>query len=457
MRRLAISLFSGAGIGDLGYRAAGFDFVSLCELDPERAALARLNFPDATVFPSGVQETSERLVSQARSVLDGGELELLTCTAPCQGMSKNGQGTLLRNVRDGKRPALDPRNRLILPALELVRSLRPRWVVFENVVEMRNTRIEDDDGQAKYVLDIVFDRLGGDYAGHAYDVQFADYGVPQRRQRLITVLTRDDQAIAAYRSGQALIPPPTHAMTATRTLARWVSVSDALRDFPPLDGRDEATASDPSIPFHRVPVLDPKKYEWIRHTPPGRSAFDNQCVQPDCGYQGNRTHGASHDGEGINRAHRHTPLYCERCGALLPRPYTETDQGIRLMSGYTSAYKRMDAGLPAPALTRNLSYACSDQKLHPTQDRVLSLAEAMRIHTLDRYDFEWGPLDHDGARRRKKVDVAPDSLIRLVIGESVPPLFFELLGKHMLAFTESGAGAGDSGRCHRRPVQRTLW
>jgi DNA (cytosine-5)-methyltransferase 1 len=104
-------------------------------------------------------------------------------------MSKNGQGTLLRNARAGKRPALDPRNRLILPALDVIAALRPRWVVFENVVEMRNTLIEDGDRGLRPILEVIFDRLAG-YGGAAHDVEFADHGVPQRRQRLITVLTR---------------------------------------------------------------------------------------------------------------------------------------------------------------------------------------------------------------------------------------------------------------------------
>ena len=56
--------------------------------------------------------------------------------------------------------------------------------------------------------------------------------------------------------------------------------------------------------------------------------------------------------------------------------------------------------------------------LHPFQNRVLSLAEAMRLQTIDRYRYQWGPV----AKRA----VAADSLIRLVIGESVPPLFLEL-------------------------------
>jgi DNA (cytosine-5)-methyltransferase 1 len=452
--RKAVSLFSGAGIGDLGYRAAGFDFLSMTEVEPERAALSRLNFPSAKMFTEDVTAAKEAIVAHAEEELAGAELDLITCTAPCQGMSKNGQGTLLKNIREGKRPALDPRNRLILPALDIIHMLQPKWVVFENVIEMRNTVIEDHQRALRHILDILFDRLNGKYDGCAYDVEFADYGIPQRRQRLITVLTRDKSAVTVFREGFSLIPAPTHAKTSKAALTRWVSVTDAIKDFPPLDGLDERSAIHPTVPFHRVPVLDPKKYEWIRHTKPGKSAFDNQCISPGCGFQGNATHGASHDDEGINRAHRDTPLLCERCGSLLPRPYTETAEGIRLMSGYTSAYKRMDGSLPAPALTRNLSYPCSDQKLHPTQNRVLSLAEAMRIHTLDRYDYKWGPLAIEQGKGKRR-SVAPDGLIRLVIGESVPPLFFELLGKHILGF--AGVSKNELAKQHRQPVQLSMW
>jgi DNA (cytosine-5)-methyltransferase 1 len=432
-----VSLFSGAGIGDLGFRAAGVEFLSLCELEEGRAALARLNFPDAGVFVGDVGGLIDPICEQTQERLrqERGELFLLSCTAPCQGMSKNGQGTLLSNARKGERPALDPRNRLILPALRIAARLRPRWVVFENVPEMRHTVIEDERRRLRPILDVVSDSLKPEYAGDAHDVEFADYGVPQRRQRLITVLTRDPIARRRCEEGMPLLPPRTHARNPGGGLKPWTSVTEALAGFPPLDAIDEAHAADPDRPFHRVPVLDPRKYEWIRHTPPGRSAFDNQCVSPDCRFQGNRTHGASHGADGVNRARRDTPLYCERCGGLLPRPYAEGRGGRRIMSGYTSAYKRMEADLPAPALTRNLSYPCSDQKVHPTQNRVLSLAEAMTLQTIDRYGCRWGPL---AVRRGKGVRVrpeAPDGLIRLVIGESVPPLFFELLGRRLVALS----------------------
>jgi DNA (cytosine-5)-methyltransferase 1 len=431
---LAVSLFTGAGLGDLGFRAAGIRVLATCEIAKDRSALAALNNSAAKHFADDVREARKPLVRHVRSQLRAGqELFLLVCTAPCQGMSKNGQGTLLANARKGKRPRLDPRNRLILPALAIIQSLRPRWVVFENVIEMRNTVIEDEDDALRPILEIIPSRLAPQYAGAAYDVEFADYGIPQRRQRLITVYTRDPVALQQFRAGTPLIPPRTHSREPRAGLRPWVSVAKALRDFPALDAIDAAHATCPDLPFHRVPVLDERKYEWVRCTAPGTSAFDNQCINPACGFQGNPAHGTRHGADGINRARKNTPLFCARCGSLLPRPYvTGPDGRKRIMSGYTSAYKRMAADRPAPALTRNLSYPCSDQKIHPFENRVLSLREAMALQTVTEYPYVWGPLQWENEGRRVTRRVASDSLIRHVLGESVPPRFFEMLGRHLL-------------------------
>ena len=432
-----ISLFSGAGIGDAGWRAAGVEMLALCEIEHDRAGLAARNFPEARLFASDIHQAREALVGSVRERLRevNDELFLISCTAPCQGMSKNGQGTLLRNVREGRRPALDPRNRLILPALDVIRALRPRWAVFENVPEMRNTLIEDEAGEMRPILDVISRALTPEYTGAAYVVELADYGVPQRRQRLITIYTRDESVKARFRAGTSLLPPATHAQKPSATHQPWVSVSEALQDFPALDAANADCARSPFSPFHRVPVLDAKKYEWVRHTPPGSSAFDNQCVNPSCLFGSNATHGNGRGADGINRALKTTPLHCSACDALLPRPFVaDADGSIRIMSGFTSAYKRMAADLPAPTLTRNLSYPCSDQKIHPTENRVLSLAEAMRLQTISEYPYEWERLDAKTGKARP----VSDGLIRLVIGESVPPKFTEALGRHLIAL--SGAG-----------------
>ncbi len=447
----AVSLFSGAGIGDLGFRACGIEFLAMCEIESDRSDLAKLNFPNAEHFPDDIEKIKGDICNHVRSK----SLFLIACTAPCQGMSKNGQGTLLNNIRKGQRPKLDPRNRLILPGLEIISRLQPEWAVFENVIEMRNTVIEESSGNTRPILDIIDSTLQPlGYVGEAYDIEFADYGIPQRRQRLITVYGRSAAARDYFSNGVPFIPPTTHSRKPDRSKLPWVTVEEAIKTFPPLDARDDLSSRCDSIPFHYVPVLDPKKYEWIRNTPLRKSAFDNQCINAACKSQSNATHGASHGKDGINRAHKNTPLFCEQCGALLPRPYTEENDGTkRIMSGYTSAYKRMDGSLPAPALTRNLSYPCSDQKIHPTQNRVLSLAEAMRLHTLDRYEYRWGPLHSVNAKgKSKSIDVAPNSLIRLVIGESVPPFFLELLGSHLLNLS-----ACKINKFARVPAQGTLF
>jgi DNA (cytosine-5)-methyltransferase 1 len=418
-----VSLFSGAGIGDLGLRASGFEYLLLTELDPPRADLAAGNFPEAKTLTGDIWELKDHIVDlvEAELASRGQELSLVSCTAPCQGMSKSGRGTLLRNIRLGKRPQMDPRNRLILPALEVIKRLQPKWVVFENVSEMADTLIEDESGEVRPILEILEDQLGLDYSGRPYDLEFADYGVPQRRRRLITVYTRTEIGKRFSESGGEFVPDPTHASIPKLKLQPWVPVSTILKRFPPLDAGDRTRASNKAVPFHRVPLLDERKYEWVRNTPPGKGAFDNQCIE--CGFAGNPIHKAVRT-NGINQPDRGTPIRCIECNAVLPRPSVVGPDGEpRIMSGFTSAYKRMSGDLPAPALTRNLSYACSDQKLHPTQHRVLSLAEAFAVHTLDQYRYDW---------TTQSGKVASDGLIRLVIGESIPPKAMELIGQHLL-------------------------
>ena len=419
----AISLFSSAGIGDLALEKNGIEVIVANELLADRVSMFAANFPKAATIAGDIWELKEEIVTATRDALDGAELDFFLATPPCQGMSKNGQGKLLNETRRGNRPHLDPRNRLIIPTMDIAVALRPRVLVLENVPEMRNTIIEDEKGEYVNVVEYVRLRLGDEYEGKAEVVQFADYGVPQRLQRLITFFSRDERLRESLRRHGTLLPERTHASEAGLFRKRWVTVRDIVADLPFLDAKDKPSATS-AIPYHRVSVLEPKKYKWIAHTPPEKGAFDNQCANQKCGYDKNPTHGSEHDGNGVNRARTDTPIYCVKCGELLPRPFTIVKDGKkRLMNGYTSAYKRMRWDLPAPTLTTNLSYPSSDHKLHPTQNRVLSLYEAFKLHTLDRYDYHWKMADGSVAR---------DSLIREVIGESIPPYALEVIFSHLI-------------------------
>ena len=131
---------------------------------------------------------------------------------------------------------------------------------------------------------------------------------------------------------------------------------------------------------------------------------------------------------GINKLHTDTPLYCEKCGALLPRPWVEDKKTgeKRLMKGFVSAYKRMNWDEPASTLTQNFQYACSDNKLHPDQSRVLSLYEGLIIQSIASYPFSF---TIDGK-------LVSDGLIRDTIGESFPPRITDLICKHIIELSK---------------------
>jgi DNA (cytosine-5)-methyltransferase 1 len=416
----AISLFTSGGIGDLAIRACGFDVLVSNELVEERHAVFAYNFRNTRAITGDIWKVVDTVEAETLSRLGGRPLTLFYATPPCQGMSKNGRGKLLSEIRAGRKPHMDERNRLIVPTVNLAKKLQPEIILFENVPEMADTSIVDESGELVNVIDFIRIRLGPAYHGLAEVVEFADYGVPQCRQRLITIFSRSPRLISWLLKKQSFMPDRTHSPNGRNGTRKWVSVADVISDLPILDAKDERQ-SQSELPYHRVPVLDEMKHWWVRNTPPECTAFDNQCDK--CGFTGNLKHTARHGKDGINRASRDTPVHCERCGQLLPRPSVEHDGKFVLMKGFTSAYKRMSASRPASALTRNLSYACSDNKLHPTQNRVLSLLEAFRIHTVDQFDYRWSRSDG------KKLS---DKTVREIIGESIPPAGLKVIVDHIL-------------------------
>lgn len=418
-----LSLFCSAGIADLALRECGWRTLVANELHKDRAALFAANHPEAEVIAGDIYEQRGAIEAALDLRLAGAQLDAIFATPPCQGMSKNGMGKLLSGRAVGDRVHLDPRNQLVCAVVELTEKYLPSMLLMENVPEMQRTVIETETG-LEMIADFMRRRLDPHgYVGSMRVVEFADFGVPQRRKRLITIFTRLP-ALKSLVQKEAWLPQTTHASEASLLKRPWRTVEDAIGDLPPLDAQSAATAASAYHPLHRVPVLDAEKYFWVSNTPPGATAFDNQCANPRCHDVENPRHGAKRCDEGINRAVKDTPIHCISCGGLLPRPWTKTSEGYRIMSGFTSAYKRMRGDLPASAVTRNLSYACSDQKLHPTQNRVLSLHEAEIIHSISQFDWVWERSD------RKRVS---DKLIRDVIGESIPPAGLLPIIQHLTA------------------------
>ena len=203
MVRNAISLFSSSGIGDLGLKANGINTVIACELLEDRMKLFHNNYPNAKCIQGDIWTRKDEIIDYYKSTYTQPPF-LILATPPCQGMSPNGMGKMLSEYRKGIRPKMDERNRLIIPAVEIILSLRPEWLILENVPNMVNTLIYDESGGLRNIIDYIKDQLGDIFCGEPVVIDAADYGVPQHRKRLITVLTRNENAKRYLRWGQTV-------------------------------------------------------------------------------------------------------------------------------------------------------------------------------------------------------------------------------------------------------------
>lgn len=416
-----LSLFSSAGIGELGIRATGFPILVSNEMVENRCQIYRENYPGVHNICGDIWEKEDEII-QAWNMYSTSEPFIVYATPPCQGMSSNGAGKLLHEVKKGNRKPEDSRNRLIIPTMHIVKKLHPIWLLLENVPTMNNTIISEETGNYINIIDYIQRELGNEYVGRAQVVNCADYGIPQTRKRLITIFTRDPKGKEYYRVNGTFLPKRTHSEEATLFTQKWVSLRDAIGSFPVLDASKGKNERKDFHEWHFVPIMNKEKHWWMDNTKEGCTAYNNQCVNPDCLFKGNRIHGSKME-NGTHTSKKDTPIYCEKCGKLLPRPTViDKKTGIRrLIKGYDTAYRRMEWDKPAPTLTQNFLFEASDKKVHPSQTRVLSIYEALVLQTIAEYDFR---MMSDGKYISK-------NLCAEVIGESVPPRLIEIICKQI--------------------------
>ncbi len=208
-----IDLFAGAGGLSVGLRRAGFRVACAVELDPHAAHSFRLNHRDAEVLVDDIRRVTGPMLTRAAR-LRGRRLDLLTGCPPCQGFST------LRTRRHGV-AVPDDRNNLILEYLRLVRSLRPRAIVLENVPGL--------------ALNAGYRTFCRGLSDAGYDFQSAvvdasDFGVPQRRKRLVLVAVRGGAAPTDWITHK--VPRPRTVRDAIGGLAAAGSSGDVLHDLP---------------------------------------------------------------------------------------------------------------------------------------------------------------------------------------------------------------------------------
>lgn len=446
----AVSLFSGGGLGDFALESGlAIPVVASCELLPERAAMLRQNTTQGRVFEGDIHAQSASLVDYVHTRLKGRRPWIVVLSPPCQGMSTNGMGRMNRSKSRGKRPRYDSRNRLLLPGLDVVCQLHPDVILFENVPAMAHAVIEMD-GKPQALMDILAQRLHPEYVIHAEVMQVANYGVPQRRARLITICVR----ASVYPRHLPAHPPESSVGSAVKYRGSLlhappqatppITVHTALGGLPPLDARH--LLADAQDPLHRVPKWSEWQHHCMMHTPEGRTAFDNMTCTA-CGAV----------------SVRRESVQCEACREALPRPRVATTtwrcskckesycmatdccdvpavstKSYRLVRAFKTSYKRMESTRVASALTTNSGVISSDVKGHPTEHRVMSLREILILSSVqlcnaNRGDVVW----------QKEFNVScPDKVLRAIVGEGIPPLFLYKIVRHVHELLSHGIKAG---------------
>lgn len=174
-----IELFAGGGGLALGIEKAGFQTIGLVELDKSASETLKLNRPTWNVINDDIANISP-LDLEAYFGIRKGELDLLSGGAPCQAFSYAGKRLGLE----------DTRGTLFYHYALFLKKLQPKIFLFENVRGL----LTHDKGRTHDTILNVFENEG--YVIKEKVLNAWDYGVPQKRERLIMIGIRKD--FAAY-------------------------------------------------------------------------------------------------------------------------------------------------------------------------------------------------------------------------------------------------------------------
>lgn len=332
----ALSFFSGAMGLDQGLEKAGIDVLLACEFEKTCRRTIAENRPDIALL-GDIWKYDAAQIRETALLAPDDDIDVIAGGPPCQAFSTAG----------GRRGFKDERGNAFLRYVNLLLELRPRFAVIENVrgllsapmihtphsergLEWIPAPAELPGGALMHVLDML--RAGG------YGVSFnlynsANFGVPQSRERVIMICSRDGEKLPHLL--------PTHSQDGSFGLPKWRTLRDALEGVDPKTG-DHEEFPEARLRFYRM--LAPGQY-W-KHLPKN--------------------------------------LHREALGRSL-------DSG----GGKTGFLRRLDWDKPACTLVTSPTMPATDIA-HPVEDRPLSVQEYARIQqfpdnwivcgsTVDRY------------------------------------------------------------------------
>lgn len=338
MKQTAISLFCGAGGCSLGFKQAGYSILYANDKDKAAVDTYKKNFPEAICSSEDIDDLDfEHVLSEIG--LQSGELDILIGGPPCQGFSTA-----------GTRFWDDPRNHLLKSYVRALTTFNPKWFIMENVEGL----LTSNKGQYIYEAAHAFIELG--YSIRIEKIYSQEYGVPQRRKRVLIVGNR-----LGY---NYKMPEPTFKVSGQIFRNSDITISHAIRSLPPASNDKnlivKATKSLPEDDFdaflrgsateitdHYYPDVSGIQLERISFLKPGQTMKDLPDKLQHESFK--------------KRANR-------RVADGMP---TEK------RGGAPSGLKRLIINEPSLTITG----AATRELIHPIENRPLTIREAARIQT----------------------------------------------------------------------------
>jgi DNA (cytosine-5)-methyltransferase 1 len=369
-----VSLFANIGVAEAYLEEIGFKIVLANELIPRRAELYSKIYSQTKTISGDFADNKvfQLIVNEAIKL----KVDIVMATPPCQGMSTAGQQKLD-----------DHRNNLIIPTIEFIKKVKPKYVFIENVPQFLKTQIYHR-GKSVLIPDLINKELQNGYEIQINLVDAQKYSVPQTRERAILLFTRKDVSRKwSLPQADSKIITMHDAIGYLPTLDPFIkdiSEKELIKIFPDFYRRKEIAME--ISEWHRPPEHVKRQVIAMMHTPTGKSAFNN----------------------------------------VVYRPVKQNGEAIK---GFPNTYKRQNWDRAAYTITMDNVKISSQNNVHPgrflgknskgqdiySDARVLTLYELMQIMSLP-----------------KNWHIPPETseaFLRRIIGEGIPPLLVKKIFK----------------------------
>ena len=318
----ALSLFSGCGGLDWGFKKEGFDIIWANDILKDACKTYELNFGTHITF-NDINKIRLKDIPKSDLIIGG---------PPCQSFSLV-----------GRRNPNDIRSQLVWTYLKIIKHIKPKIFLMENVTGIKSAKNSDGTKVIDNLL-LAFKKIG--YSVDVYTLNAADYGVPQRRKRVF---------IIGNKMGIKIDPPPlTHAEN-NSILKKWISSYEALSDLTRANSSGINTyVLKPMNEFQKQMRINSKK-SFDLHTIPYSSKKDLEIIK--------------HVGPGGN--------YMDVPNKIA----TKRIMNFKKTGGRTTTYGRLDPKKPAYTLNTHFNRPNVGCNIHYKYDRLITIREGLRLQS----------------------------------------------------------------------------